>query len=392
MAKNADAIALLVYKYMTDELTEQEAAQLNNWKAASPTNQALFDELTNSDKLREYSAVRKKFFDRNPNGKLVTLNSRWVRGIAAACVLLIISTSAYLWFSNSKQAPIAVATKEDTISNDVAPGVFKAKLTLSNGSTLVLDSLKSGVLATQGNAEISYQQGKLVYNKNEKPTTEVLYNTLTTANGETYSLWLSDGSRVWLNAGSSITYPVNFTGNQRSVSIQGEVFFEVATVPLKNGKGKTPFLVTARGTQVEVLGTQFNINAYDDETQVKTTLIEGKVKVSLLDKAATGNQVLVPGQQAKTNTHSIQVLNTVNLQETMAWKNGMFLYEKANLEDIMKQVSRWYNVEVVFKEKINKEFRASIPRDVPVSRLLRIFEMTGDVHFKVEGKRISVLP
>lgn len=399
MPTNADSIALLIFKYMTGQLSEQEDGELKEWISRSEANRLLFDELTDAGKVAEYSAVKKNFTDRWEGGmqaRVVSIQRKWLKRTAVAAIIFIVAAGAYVWLSRDRQQPVAKSDTEDTrYKNDIKPGNFKAKLTLADGSAIFIDSTTPGLITRQGNTMVFNKDGKLVYGRPDKAQTEVLYNTLSTAKSETYLLTLSDGSRVWLNAASSITYPVHFMEKERKVKISGEVYFEVAHDATK------PFIVTGgsgssgkAGWAVQVLGTVFNINAYDDEAVTRTTLLEGKVKVTATaDSQLTANEIrfLSPGQQAQIKTGTIHVTKDASIPETVAWKNGMFLYESANIENIMKQVARWYDVEVFFEGKIDQDFRASIPRNVSISRLLRILEMTGKVHFKIDGKRVMVM-
>ncbi len=313
---------------------------------------------------------------------------RRYRMIAAAVIIIIAGAGLYLLLTNRTNDRRDIAK---TIQNDVPPGSNKAVLTLADGSTIILDSAADGQLAQQGNAKISKtNEGQLAYNLiNEKPTTEVLYNTLATPRGGQYRLVLPDESKVWLNAASSIRYPTSFTGKERVVEITGEAYFEVE----KNEK--MPFIVkiispSGDKGEVRVLGTHFNINAYDNEAVTKTTLLEGSVKVAR-DAAAT---LLQPGEQAQLAPDGfIKVVNDVDIDQVMAWKNGLFHFENADLETVMRQLSRWYDVDVIYQNKnINDQFFFEIPRSSKLSDVLRILELAGKIKFQIEGKRVIVLP
>ncbi|WP_276500107.1 FecR family protein [Terrimonas pollutisoli] len=313
---------------------------------------------------------------------------RRYRMIAAAVIIIIAGAGLYLLLTNRTNDRRDIAK---TIQNDVPPGSNKAVLTLADGSTIILDSAADGQLAQQGNAKISKtNEGQLAYNLiNEKPTTEVLYNTLATPRGGQYRLVLPDESKVWLNAASSIRYPTVFTGKERVVEITGEAYFEVE----KNEK--LPFIVkiispSGDNGEVRVLGTHFNINAYDDESLVRTTLLEG----SVLIKKDAAMALLKPGEQAQLNNgSSVKVVKNVDLEEVVAWKNREFNFNGADIYAVMRQLSRWYDVDVIYQnKKIDVQFFFEIPRSSKLSDVLRILELAGKIKFQIEGKRVIVLP
>ncbi|MBP6023862.1 FecR family protein [Ferruginibacter sp.] len=311
---------------------------------------------------------------------------KWMLPAAAAIALLIIS--GYLLFRQEKSKEIAEAkNKKELLINDAKPGGNKAVLTLADGSQIILDSAKDGMITEQGNVKvIKLNNGQLAYNNSGVQFKEIQYNMISTPKGGQYKIILSDGSEVWLNAASAIRYPAAFAGDQREVEISGEVYFEVA----KNDK--QPFIVKKMNDEatIKVLGTHFNVNAYDDESDMKVTLLEGSVKV------AKGNNqnVLKPGQQAVLTSDSrLTTLNSVDLDEVMAWKNGKFDFgEKANIEDIMRQLARWYDLEVEYKGRVTQQFWGSISRNVNASQVFKMLEATGGVTFKMEGKKVIVMP
>jgi transmembrane sensor len=268
----------------------------------------------------------------------------------------------------------------------VAPGTEKAVLILADGSRIVLDSAANGQIAKQGNTTVIKEDGLLAYNPdNNTPPGKTDYNIIQTIKGQQYSsLVLSDGTKIWLNASSSIRFPVTFTGKLREVEITGEVFFEVAKNPAM------PFIVAAKGTKIEVLGTHFNINAYDDEAAIKTTLLEGAVKVTSNGKSS----FLKPGQQSQVAANGeIKVSNDADIERVVAWKNGIFKFQDADMGTIMRQVARWYDVEVSYKDQITETYVITyLPRNVPVSKLLKMLEEAGGVHFEIDeaNKKIIV--
>ena len=242
------------------------------------------------------------------------------------------------------------------------------------------------MIAHQGNVRIIKKpNGEISYTGNAAK--EVTYNTLNVPRGsKPLGLTLSDGSQVWLNVGSSLTYPTAFTGKERKVRITGEAYFEIAH------NANMPFIVQHNDVMVSVLGTHFNVNTYEDEADERITLLQGLVQVS----KNSLSQLLKPGQQAKINhneTNEIKVLDDVNVDEVMAWKEGKFKFgENTDIGTIMRQISRWYDVDIVYKGSINQRFWGSISKDVNVSRVLKILEATGGVKFKVEGNKIIVMP
>jgi len=311
--------------------------------------------------------------------------SVWRRVAVAASIILVLGAGAY-FLAVRKPSQVA-GTQGSGIKNDVAPGGNKAILTLANGGTIVLDSAANGVLTQQGNANVlKTNNGQLAYNTtNEKPT-EVLYNTLATPRAGQYQLVLPDGSKVWLNAASSIRYPTAFTGANRQVDITGEVYFDIAK------DARKPFIVRlgppagGKGA-VRVLGTQFNVNVYDDEPAVRTTLVEGSVEVT--KDAATA--LLKPGQQSQlTTSGALKVVQDADVEEAVAWKNGKLSFKHADIATILRQAARWYDVEIVYKAKIEDTYTVDVPRNLPVSTLLHVLEMSSGVHFNIEGKRITV--
>jgi ferric-dicitrate binding protein FerR (iron transport regulator) len=270
---------------------------------------------------------------------------------------------------------------------DVKPGKNQATLTLASGKKLILNDTLSGQLANEAGVTISKNsKGELIYSTQASGNTKQSssrINTLATSKGEQYQVILPDGSHVWLNAASTLKYPVAFTGNERLVELTGEAYFEVA-----HNKAM-PFKVKTRQQQVEVLGTHFNINAYTDEKITATTLLEGSVKVT----TASRNQKMIikPGEQSTVNGDTMNV-QEVDTDEAVAWKNGYFLFNDENLAGIMKKVSRWYNVEVEYKDTAMQSlvFSGTVSKYQNVSQVIKTLELTNAVHFKVLDNKIIV--
>ncbi len=303
----------------------------------------------------------------------------WMRYAAAIALFLGVSFGLYVYIDHDFQEKLA-ATKS---RNDVKPGGNKAILTLSNGAKIVLNDAKDGTLAQQGNASVvKLANGELAYKQAGSTNEAPVYNTMSTPRGGQYRLQLPDGTLVMLNAESSITYPIAFTGNERVVTISGEVYFEVT----KNKK--MPFRVHFGDQTVEVLGTHFNICAYKDQPAFKTTLIEGSVKIS----KAGENQLLVPGQQAiyEPDSHKFNV-KTVDTDDILAWKNGLFLFDNTEIDNVMLQLARWYNIEVIYKgPKPTLNFTGEIRKDSNLSRVFKILESTGGAKFTINGNMVTV--
>ncbi|MEC5143636.1 FecR family protein [Chitinophaga sp. 212800010-3] len=304
----------------------------------------------------------------------------WWKAAAAAVVLVLVT--AGIFFFRRGDAPLQPGPElAQRYKNDVAPGGNKAVLTLADGSHIVLTDAKNDTLGRQGNTSIiKLHDGQVLYKGGKAPAT-IAYNTLTTPRGGQYQLTLPDGTRVWLNAASSLRFPVAFTGNNRLVELTGEGYFEVASQPGK------PFLVKSNGAEVAVLGTHFNIMAYTNEHAIEVTLLEGAVNVS----RSGAVKKLLPGQQASIRQdNSITVANTT-AQEAVAWKNGFFIFEHADITAVMRQVERWYDVEVVYEGDPPKMlFGGGMQRSLPLSGILKLLEK-NHVLFKVDGRKITVL-
>jgi transmembrane sensor len=321
--------------------------------------------------------------------KVITINAKifWLKRIAVAATVLIVFSIGYFALKPGDILPSKHAIAKITVNkNDVMPGGQKAILTLSDGSQIVLDSASNGLLGKQGGTKvIKLANGQVEYAATTLGSTETLYNTMSTPPGGKYELTLPDGSKVWLNASSSIHYPTAFLEKERRVTITGEAYFEIAKNPNK------PFIVKIyNGAEVKVLGTHFNIKAYTDEDEIKTTLLEGSINIH----NGSQNNLLVPGNQAKIDKNGIlKVEANADLEEAVAWKNGNFQFNSADVTSVLKQAARWYNIEVVYSGKPSTEnrFTGKIPMSVNLSRLLKWLEYS-DVHFKLDGRKLIVSP
>lgn len=389
MNLDPNQVRLVAKKFLDGTATDEEKQLLHEWYDkvnAGDTELVITDsvqttEIVGSEILAE---LKQMIADdtKKEEQRAVVRSFPW-RWVAAASVILILGTGAYLWLIRTPTSGLVEQGQRKDVKQDIAPGGNKAVLTLHDGSTIILDSAANGELAQQGNAKVQKtNNGQLAYDiVSEKPT-EVLYNTLTTPRGGLYQLSLPDGSKVWLNAISSIRYPTSFIGNERKVEVTGEAYFEVAKDAAKK------FLVTVNGITTEVLGTHFNVNAYSDESDMKITLLEGSVSVS----SSMASSILSPGQQAQiSQDKNIDVKTGVDTEEVLAWKNGLFQFNSLPVESIMRQISRWYDVDVEFESKSGKRyFSGLVSRNSNVSEVLKIMEQAG-IKFKIEGKKITVL-
>ncbi len=303
--------------------------------------------------------------------------------VAAAITLLVASSVFMLTNNNYKGITEKTAS---TRHNDIAPGGNKAVLTLSNGTKIVLDSIQTGMVSRQGNTKIiKLNNGQLAYNRqlgnNRKST--VHYNTITTPRGGQYQVILSDGTKVWLNAASSIYFPSEFRGRTREVRVTGEVYFEVEE------NAKRPFIVSVDDMTVQVLGTHFNVMAYDDEPATKVTLTEGSIKVTDGNKAV----LLEPGDQVQVDkADRLKKVKDVDLQGIIAWKNNQFCFNDDDIKTVMRRLSRWYDADVVIKGKIPQHFGGYISRDINLSKVLEALEATSHLQFIVQDSTIIVSP
>jgi len=313
----------------------------------------------------------------------------FARPLATAAILILLAgAAAYIWRQYTITAKKQVAATPSAPGNDAPPGHEGAILTIADRQEVVLDSLHDGTVTTQGEATVSIKNGQLAYASREirgvcGAEFGPLFNTLTTPKGRQYRFTLPDGTQVWLNAASSITYPTVFCGKTRVVTITGEAYFEIAKDPLR------PFNIKVNNMEVEVLGTNVDINAYSDEGAIKTTLLEGGVKV----KSATSAVMLRPGEQASLTTSAqLKVKTHIKLEEVMAWKNGYFQFNDADIHTVMRQLGRWYNLEVVYEGVVpNEKFGGRLPRNANASEVLKTLEQT-QVHFRIEGNKLIVMP
>lgn len=301
---------------------------------------------------------------------------------AAAAVLLLVGAATWFLYPRITEAgALAMATQRP----DRQPGKTGAILTLADGRQVLLDSLGGGVVAYQNGVAVVLENGQLAYETSGSNATESVYNTMTTPKGRQFMLVLHDGTRVWLNSASSLRYPTSFTGSERTVSITGEAYFEVAKDAAR------PFRVTVNGkAEVEVIGTHFNINAYEDEGALRTTLLEGAVKMSpvALPQSAV---VLNPGQQAQLSHAQIKVVDDVDVSSVVAWKDGRFNFEGLPLTEVMKQLERWYDIDVEYEGAMpDVEFYGELSRSNTLAQILEAFK-DAEIRCRLEGRKLVVL-
>jgi transmembrane sensor len=393
----AERIAYLIAGFLRNSLTEEEHDELDDWVVASDENTRLFEELTDPDNLeamlewrrhvdqqKTLNQIKENIGLRRPGKSF--LHSLWPMTIAVAC-LLAVAAGAYFWIIREKDNDKA-AVQNSEVQN-AKPGTDKAVLTLASGRTIILDSGGAGLLANEGNISIKKgQEGELIYDGTD---TEMKYNIVSTPRGGQYKIVLGDGTRVWLNAESSLKFPAGFSLQHREVEIRGEGYFEVAKNAERPFKVKivTPW---GDGGLVEVLGTHFNINSYGDEAMVKTTLLEGSVRVTLRQAQDNNHSVVLqPGQQVQSNGNNLKIVAADTGKET-AWKEGKFVFSDATIQNIAGQIARWYDVEVEYSGKIPYHFNATIDRDEPLENVLTALEATKNVQFTLEGKKLIIRP
>jgi transmembrane sensor len=360
---NKEEIRAMLENFRLGKATEEEKALLETWYLTYR------EEGTENPDMAERLAAVDMVWTKLENGdRPVKRMIRW-RSIAAAAIL-VLSVGGYMMWQFA-HAPIAVSELAGT-KKDIAPGTNKATLIIAGGGAVVLDSTRAGIEVHSG--DLTYDDNTRI-NANLTADTRML--TLQTPKGGTYRLVLPDGSIVWLNAASRLVFPSTFNGQkQREVELSGEGYFEVA-------KNKAiPFIVKSHGQKVEVLGTHFDINSYDDEPLTKTTLLEGSVRI--------GTTVLKPGEQSEKSNVGINVV-PANIDEVMGWKNNYIVFQDEKIENVMRKIGRWYDVEVVYEgEMPADDFGGRVNKRFYISQVLKKLELTNKVHFKVAGRRIIV--
>jgi len=385
--------AYLLKQYLENLITKDELGELllhlENKESSAQLQTALEEMIGQSPEAVDYKeATWEPFYQKILQGSKPrpairkVIDRRWMM---AAAVLLVFGAVFYLFNGSVKKSPVIASLP---VTHDLAPGTNKATLTLADGTTIDLDAARNGVLGQQGKTRlIKSRNEQLVYQPDGR-NEGVQYNLLTTPRGGQYQLQLPDGSKVWLNAATSLRYPTSFTGGDRVVELKGEAYFEIKTDAarpfkvkvLRGGAAETEPL------QVEVLGTHFNIMDYDEEPAVSTTLLEGLVRVS----KGAHNVLVRPGQQARLGSGDELRVMAADTEEAVAWKEGMFRFRDAGIGEVMRQLARWYDVEVVYVNGIPRDrFQGEMYRNVNASKILKVLEASG-VHFTVEGKKINL--
>ncbi len=393
----------LIFKIAAGNYTDEELTTfLNAVKSMDKASfmeayQLLYDEINNhpaeplspdfKDQLErrlDLLEAQKDFLSGNlasapPRHTITIMKGKWWNYAAAAILLFFVA--GYFLLNNTKKHP-PIVLQQQPVKKDIPAGSQGAILTLSNGQRIILDSAGNGELTRDAGVRVIRKGGELSY---AGKTDEIIYNQVVTPRGRKWQLTLSDGTKVWLNAASSVRYPINFVGKERIVEVSGETYFEVA--PDKN----RPFKINIAGKgKIEVLGTHFDVNAYDDEDAIRTTLLEGSVKVI----RGGNSSLLSPGQQAVlgNGTDDIKVIDNANIDEVMAWRNGRFIFSNMDLKSIMRQLTRWYDVDVVYEGKVPEiSIGGIIHNDVYLSTVMEFLGENG-VHYKIEGKKITIMP
>jgi ferric-dicitrate binding protein FerR (iron transport regulator) len=410
-------IALIAHRYIRDEaLSQKELEALHQWAAAGEGRQDWLDEMKRDPdseyvqtQLARMQQVDTKAIWSKVETQIFTPHTAYRRwAYIAAAIILIIAGGASLWLLPHHRASLAPGSTQVAVASDIQPGSNKAVLTLADGRRIDLDSSANGVLTHQGNMKVSkLSDGRLAYNKiktsDEKPVARA-YNSLSTPRAGQFSLRLPDGTNVWLNNASIIRYPVAFTGADRTVEVAGEAYFEVAKdaahpfrVIVHRGAGATRLAtlapdaipVTDEGGSIEVLGTSFNVMAYNDEPAELTTLVNGSIRFI---REGTG-VLLHPEEQSVLEAGgALHVLPSVDVAEVTAWKNGFFNFDHASFQTTMRQLARWYDINVIYQvQPSGQEFQGRIERNLPLSVILKELE-NEHIHFKLEGRDLTVTP
>lgn len=379
MSMTREQFLLQYEKYLNGESTPEEQQKL--WLYQDDFE---FESSETEDNDIQYGEIKNRILKKlnESTGRKSFVVPAKVWWSAAAAVLIIASVTGFLFNNRPDIHPVIMGQHQ--IKHDISPGANKAILTLANGNKISLNDAAAGTILQQGNIAVEKKKdGVLEYveaqgNANSMP----VINTVSTPRGGQYQVVLPDGTGVWLNAASSLEFPSFFTGKNRIVKLTGEAYFEVA-------KNKNmPFKVRFNNTEVEVLGTHFDIKSYNDE-ETKATLLEGSIKITKNNQEKT----LLPGQQVTVSgkTGNFEILQA-NIQETLAWKNGYFMFHNASIQSIMKTAARWYDADINYSGNLNeKQYGGRVSKYNNISELLKNLELTGTIHFKVEGRRVTVI-
>jgi uncharacterized protein YlzI (FlbEa/FlbD family) len=371
----------LLKRYDEGNVSDEEKAIVESWylsyRSGNPSPE-IDDEILKRHQQQSIAGLTE--YARSGNKVRKLYGRRFI--LAAASVTIALAIGAYQFTSRNKVKQTITASQ--TPAADLMPGSNKVTLTLSNGNKVVLSGAKNGLVASDAGIAINKTaDGSVAYASKQggQQSAEPLFNTATTPRGGQYQFTLSDGTKVWLNAATTFKFPVQFEGNERRVELTGEAYFEVA-----HDRSK-PFRVVSNGQVVEVLGTHFNVNSYADEQIMSTTLLEGIVKVS----HNGSSKMIKPGEQARLNADKLDVVK-VNTDQAIAWKNGLFYFHDASIYEVMRQFSRWYDVEVKFEGNVpDREFSGGISRNVKASQILDLLSFKK-VKYRIQGKTIIITP
>ena len=378
------AFSKIIKKYLKGKASDSEVSFLEKYYNHFEKESSFTLRLSVNDKENLERELFAGILQKTTKKKKIFQLSKicWYKQAMAALILLFIGLGTYYNFIATNDSETTVITTPVLAKKDLPPGRSRAILTLSNGSTVVLDSIGNGFVTQQSNTQIvKTAKGQLSYTTLNQNSKELVYNSVSIPRGGQYQLVLPDGTKVWLNAASSIRFPVAFVGKERKVTITGEAYFEVAK------DKKKPFIVSSANIDIEVLGTHFNVSAYTEESIVKTTLLEGSVKINNKNSEV----YLLPGQQSQlNNSGQFSIKNNIDLDKEIAWTRGKFQFNSNTIQEIMLQLSRWYDVEVIYQGKVSSEtFSAIVKRSSNISQVLKLMEASG-VKFDIEGKKIYV--
>lgn len=388
-------ILALIDKYLAADITKEELKTLNAWYHEFDDHQAFVDlegqSMSTFEDSETEAHLSRTIYNRlmketalQPRRKKIRI---WKSYAAAITLLILICGTGYFYLNQQKKtsSKVKIAIRQKALKGDLAPGSNKARLTLSDGSVILLDSAHNGTIGQQGNVSIQkVANGTLSYHGNKTSHLAAVYNEMTTPRGGTYQITLADGTRVWLNAATSLRFPTAFPGHTREVSVKGEAYFEVA----KNAH--KPFLVHTDKETIRVLGTHFNVNAYQDEPVYRTTLLEGKVKVK--SKGSAGMEAeLSPGQQATVQPSGKLSINLhPDLEQVTGWKDGKFIFRSTDFRTILRLISRWYDADIVYQGEENPVFTGQLSKQLPVSKVFAMLSLTNALHYTITGNKIIV--
>jgi transmembrane sensor len=368
----------LLKKYLSGNCSEEQSALLESWYMKY--EQAERPEVTAEAKEKQLDEVWQFLNEQHLSPPQSTKHVLWRIVAAAAVLLIVLGVGVYKYKATSQRSENKLLAR----TKPIIPGQNKAVLTLSDGKNIILDEAADGRIADQSGVTITKtKQGEIIYAINNHQTSKAV-NQISTPKGGQYQIQLPDGTKVWLNSASSLRYPANFSGLERKVELSGEAYFEVA-------KNKNmPFKVLTRKQEITVLGTHFNVNGYEDEETIKTTLLEGSVKVKIM--GSENSALLKPGEQSVYEKSGLNVVNA-DLDEVIAWKNGYFLFQDEDIHAVMRKVARWYDIEVVYQGNLSrKHIGGSVSRSKNLNDVLMILKATDQFNFKIEGRRVTVMP